>query len=150
MFPILENTANEFVERVNKLTTQDVINTNNNTKKAKRKFVGKDEIDSNNNRTSKDNNKVDIGEVIENAMNKKENKESNKTTVNCSEDVKTNLNEKKDSVVDAEKLLGGYTADAIVPCAFGIKSNVMYNPEDPFAVALHAFYEMSLFNIFEK
>lgn len=54
------------------------------------------------------------------------------------------------SVVDSEKLVGGYTADAIVPCAFGLKSNVMYNDEDPFAVALHAFYEMSVFNIFEK
>uniref|UniRef100_A0A2A4J6C1 unspecific monooxygenase n=1 Tax=Heliothis virescens TaxID=7102 RepID=A0A2A4J6C1_HELVI len=54
------------------------------------------------------------------------------------------------SVVDSEKLVGGYTADAIVPCAFGLKSNVMYHEDDPFAVALHAFYEMSLFNIFEK
>lgn len=54
------------------------------------------------------------------------------------------------AVVNSEKLVGGYTADAIVPCAFGLKSNVMYNDEDPFAVALHAFYEMSLFNIFEK
>lgn len=52
--------------------------------------------------------------------------------------------------VDSEKLVGGYTADAIVPCAFGLKSNVMYNDEDPFAVALQAFYAMSAFNIFEK
>ncbi|KAJ8718311.1 hypothetical protein PYW08_002548 [Mythimna loreyi] len=54
------------------------------------------------------------------------------------------------TVVDAEKLVGGYTADAIVPCAFGLKSRVMYNDHDPFAVALHAFYEMSLYNVFEK
>lgn len=54
------------------------------------------------------------------------------------------------SVVNSEKLVGGYTADAIVPCAFGLKSGVMYDENDPFAVALHAFYEMSLFNIFEK
>ncbi|KPJ04498.1 Cytochrome P450 6B1 [Papilio xuthus] len=54
------------------------------------------------------------------------------------------------ALVDSEKLVGGYTADAIVPCAFGLKSTVMDNPNDPFAVALQAFYEMSLFNIFEK
>lgn len=52
--------------------------------------------------------------------------------------------------VDSERLVGGYTADAIVPCAFGLKSNVMYDDKDPFAVALQAFYEMSVFNIFEK
>lgn len=52
--------------------------------------------------------------------------------------------------VNSEKLVGGYTADAIVPCAFGLKSNVMDNEKDPFAVALHAFYEMSLYNLFEK
>ncbi|CAB3244134.1 unnamed protein product [Arctia plantaginis] len=63
---------------------------------------------------------------------------------------KSNDVEVNSSVVNSEKLVGGYTADAIVPCAFGLKSNVMYNEEDPFAVALHAFYEMTLFNIFEK
>ncbi|XP_063539939.1 probable cytochrome P450 6a17 [Cydia strobilella] len=54
------------------------------------------------------------------------------------------------SVVDSERLLGGYTADAIVPCAFGVKSHVMDDQKDPFAVALHAFYEMTPFNLFEK
>ncbi|KOB57801.1 putative cytochrome P450 CYP6AX1 protein, partial [Operophtera brumata] len=54
------------------------------------------------------------------------------------------------AAVDSEKLVGGYTADAIVPCAFGLKSRVMYNDKDPFAVALQSFYEMSVFNIFEK
>ncbi|GBP82159.1 Probable cytochrome P450 6a23 [Eumeta japonica] len=54
------------------------------------------------------------------------------------------------ATVDSEKLVGGYTADAIVPCAFGLKSNVMDNDDDPFAVALQAFYEMSPYNIFEK
>lgn len=52
--------------------------------------------------------------------------------------------------VDSEKLVGGYTADAIVPCAFGLKSNVMDNEDDPFAVALRAFYETSLYNLIEK
>ncbi|XP_013146681.1 PREDICTED: lithocholate 6-beta-hydroxylase-like, partial [Papilio polytes] len=65
----------------------------------------------------------------------------------------TNIEEvetENSTLVDSEKLVGGYTADAIVPCAFGLKSTVMDNPNDPFAVALQAFYEMSLFNIFEK
>ncbi|KAI5651489.1 cytochrome p450 domain-containing protein [Phthorimaea operculella] len=67
-----------------------------------------------------------------------------------SEHPEVNNNIEKQVTVDSEKLVGGYTADAIVPCAFGLKSNVMDNDKDPFAVALHAFYEMSLFNIFEK
>lgn len=53
-------------------------------------------------------------------------------------------------VVDSDELVGGYTADAIVPCAFGVKSHVMDNPNDPFAVALGAFYELTFANIFEK
>ena len=52
--------------------------------------------------------------------------------------------------VNSDELIGGYTADAIVPCAFGVRSHVMDNPRDPFAVALGAFYEMSFANIFEK
>lgn len=59
-------------------------------------------------------------------------------------------NNESSVVVDSEKLVGGYTADAIVPCAFGVKSHVMDNENDPFATALHAFYEMSWYNIFEK
>ncbi|XP_068622726.1 cytochrome P450 6B1-like [Battus philenor] len=97
MFPLIEDTAKEFVLRVKNLLE----NTKNSTKNS--------------------NDKIDNGIVNE---------------------VKT--------VVDSEKLVGGFTADAIVPCAFGVKSSVMDNSNDPFAVALQAFYEMSLFNIFEK
>lgn len=67
--------------------------------------------------------------------------------------IKKELHDIRDVIsatVDSEKLVGGYTADAIVPCAFGLKSKVMYNDKDPFAVALQAFYEMSVFNVFEK
>ncbi|XP_023948135.2 cytochrome P450 6B1 [Bicyclus anynana] len=53
-------------------------------------------------------------------------------------------------IVDSDTLVGGYTADAIVPCAFGVKSHVMDNANDPFAVALGAFYELTFANIFEK
>ncbi|XP_013183684.2 cytochrome P450 6B2 [Amyelois transitella] len=53
-------------------------------------------------------------------------------------------------VFKCEKLAGGFTADAIVPCAFGVKSHVMHNDHDPFAVALHAFYELSPSNILQK
>jgi hypothetical protein len=63
---------------------------------------------------------------------------------------KTDNTSNKYAVIDAEKVVGGFTADAIVPCAFGLKSSVMDNEKDPFAEALHAFYEMSLYNIFEK
>lgn len=59
-------------------------------------------------------------------------------------------NTDNDIEVDSEKLVGGYTADAIVPCAFGLKSSVMDNDDDPFAVALRAFYETSLYNLIEK
>lgn len=65
-------------------------------------------------------------------------------------DSQSNESSQNSEVVDSETLVGGYTADAIVPCAFGLKSNVMYDHKDPFAVALHAFYEMSVYNIFEK
>ncbi|CAH0687939.1 unnamed protein product [Spodoptera exigua] len=100
MFPLIENTAVEFVTRVQDLLTQNKMGSNKN------------------------------GSV--------------KT------DGQSNGVKQISAVVNSEKLVGGYTADAIVPCAFGLKSNVMYNEDDPFAVALHAFYEMSLFNIFEK
>lgn len=100
MFPLIENTASEFVTRVEDLLTQPKNGLNTN---------GAQKADGQSN------------------------------------GVDTNP-----SVVDSEKLVGGYTADAIVPCAFGLKSGVMYNEEDPFAVALHAFYEMSVYNIFEK
>ncbi|CAH2087205.1 unnamed protein product [Euphydryas editha] len=99
MLPIIENTANEFVQRVRKLLTND---------KTKNKKDSNDNDNENNN------------------------------------------NEVHSSVVDSEELLGGYTADAIVPCAFGVKSHVMDNPNDPFAVALGAFYDLSFYNIFEK
>ncbi|XP_026727646.1 cytochrome P450 6B1-like [Trichoplusia ni] len=100
MFPLIENTAGEFVTRVKDLLSQP--------KDVTSKIVEENPVGPSNG----------VGQVS--------------------------------SVVDSEKLVGGYTADAIVPCAFGLKSNVMYNDEDPFAVALHAFYEMSVFNIFEK
>ncbi|XP_022824780.1 cytochrome P450 6B1-like [Spodoptera litura] len=100
MFPLIENTAVEFVTKVQDLLTQSKNEPNKN------------------------------GPV--------------KT------EGQSNGVEQISAVVNSEKLVGGYTADAIVPCAFGLKSNVMYNEDDPFAVALHAFYEMSLFNIFEK
>lgn len=148
MFPILENTANEFVSRVKKLTKQDTIEDINNNTNQKGKFniKIKDNSDGNNNSSVDDliNFGVDIN-LIEH------NKVAKDTCSMTREDHKTNVNAKKDSVkVDAEKLVGGYTADAIVPCAFGLKSNVMYNSKDPFAVALYAFYEMTWFNIFEK
>ncbi|KAI8433993.1 hypothetical protein MSG28_012144 [Choristoneura fumiferana] len=60
------------------------------------------------------------------------------------------INDEDAVLVDSEKLVGGYTADAIVPCAFGVKSQVMDDDNDPFAVALQAFYEMSLSGLFEK
>ncbi|XP_032514717.2 cytochrome P450 6B2-like [Danaus plexippus] len=66
----------------------------------------------------------------------------------CKGDVMTNNNQA--TCVVSDKLLGGYTADAIVPCAFGVKSSVMAHHSDPFAVALAAFYECSLWNVFEK
>ena len=100
MFPLIENTAGEFVKRVQDLLTQpkNVANGNGSLKP----------------------------------------------------DGQSNGVDHSSSVVHSEKLVGGYTADAIVPCAFGLKSSVMDNEDDPFAVALHAFYEMSLYNIFEK
>ncbi|CAG5059130.1 unnamed protein product [Parnassius apollo] len=60
------------------------------------------------------------------------------------------VDETHSTVVESEKLVGGYTTDAIVHCAFGFKSSVMDNPKDPFVVALQAFYEMTLYNIYEK
>ncbi|CAG9133227.1 unnamed protein product [Plutella xylostella] len=106
MLPLIENTANEFAEKVKALlnNTEDI--NNNNQKSAEATKVGKDDA-------------------------------------KLVEDVNS-------AIVDSEKLVGGYTADAIVPCAFGLKSNVMENDKDPFAVALQAFYEMSVYNVFEK
>ncbi|XP_028164104.1 cytochrome P450 6B1-like [Ostrinia furnacalis] len=98
MFPLIDNTAKEFLVRVKKQCTKNKHDASNNASE-KDKIVAKEE-----------------------------------TTAE----------------VKFEKFVGGFTADAIVPCAFGLKSNVMDNEDDPFAVALHAFYEMSLFNIFEK
>ncbi|XP_075979686.1 cytochrome P450 6B1-like [Anticarsia gemmatalis] len=115
MFPLIENTAEEFVTRVKELLTQPKTNT----------IQPADQGESQPKNTTS------------NGITKEANGQSNGVKLNY-------------SVVNSEKLVGGYTADAIVPCAFGLKSNVMYNEEDPFAVALHAFYEMSLFNIFEK
>ncbi|XP_053611743.1 cytochrome P450 6a2-like isoform X2 [Plodia interpunctella] len=57
---------------------------------------------------------------------------------------------KNDGLVQCEELAGGYTADAIVPCAFGVKSHVMHNGNDPFAMALHAFYELSPSNVLQR
>nr|XP_026498167.1 cytochrome P450 6B5-like [Vanessa tameamea] len=99
MLPIIENTANEFVLRIQKLLTE---------------------------------------------ANNEKSKESNAIEKEC------NNNDNKSAVVNSDELVGGYTADAIVPCAFGVKSHVMDNANDPFAVALGAFYELSFFNIFEK
>lgn len=104
MLPLIENTANEFLIRIERLLTN---NTSNSNCEQLTTILGKIDEDE---------------ELLE----------DNSKTVN------------------SEKLLGGYTADAIVPCAFGLKSNVMDNVEDPFAVALQAFYEMSPYNIFEK
>ncbi|CAG4934635.1 unnamed protein product [Colias eurytheme] len=117
MFPLLENTANEFLIRVKKLA----------------------KIEDNNNNIT-DTVKTDTNKDI-------------KTDTGKTDEVKDKIKDfkaKDGIIVDSEKLVGGYTADAIVPCAFGLKSNVMDNAKDPFAVALHAFYEMSWFNIFEK
>lgn len=100
MFPLIENTAVEFVKRVQNLLSQPKNVPNGN------------------------------GTIIP--------------------DSQSNGVEPSSSVVNSEKLVGGYTADAIVPCAFGLKSSVMVTEDDPFAVALHAFYEMSPYNIFEK
>lgn len=100
MLPLIENTANEFAIRIERLLT--------------------------NKNKSEDNDKEENCEKLHDG------------------------NEGNSKTVDSEKLVGGYTADAIVPCAFGLKSNVMDNENDPFAVALQAFYEMSLYNIFEK
>lgn len=108
MFPLIDNTANEFILRIRELLTKD----------------------------TKSHQKVPINQE--------------KTTEDIEINKTSSSNEEYSSIVDSEKLVGGYTADAIVPCAFGLKSNVMYNENDPFAVALHAFYEMSPFNIFEK
>ncbi|XP_037874501.1 cytochrome P450 6B1 [Bombyx mori] len=94
MFPLIDNTADEFVIRLRK--------------RIKNKNKDIENVDSNSN--------------IEDAY----------------------------ALVDSEELVGGYTADAIVPCAFGLKSLVMDKPDDPFAVALQAFYEKSLYNVFEK
>ncbi|XP_050350032.1 probable cytochrome P450 6a14 [Nymphalis io] len=99
MLPIIENTANEFVQRIQKLLTEA-----NDEKSNEPNAIGKE----------------------------------------------FNNNDYKSSVVNSDELVGGYTADAIVPCAFGVKSHVMDNANDPFAVALGAFYELSFFNIFEK
>lgn len=104
MYPLMENTADEFVIRL-----KEILKKANNTKKHIEK-----ETDNNANY-----NKVTGDDV-------------NELTVN------------------GEKLIGGYTADAIVPCAFGVRSAVMDNQNDPFAVALHAFYEMSFSNICSK
>lgn len=101
MLPLIENTANEFAEKVKALLNKTEDINNNNQKSAE----------------AKDDEKLD---------------------------------EVNSAIVDSEKLVGGYTADAIVPCAFGLKSNVMENDKDPFAVALQAFYEMSVYNVFEK
>ncbi|XP_047506626.1 probable cytochrome P450 6a17 [Pieris napi] len=142
MFPILENTANAFVDRVRKLTQQDDIKHNENQNRNSN-IKTKEKIDGNNNSTIGD--LINLGEDIKEIELKKTQKSSPSSGDNAIMYAKKNCIK-----VDAEKLVGGYTADAIVPCAFGLKSNVMYNSKDPFAVALHAFYEMSWFNIFEK
>ncbi|KAM3958388.1 cytochrome P450 6B1 [Aphomia sociella] len=63
---------------------------------------------------------------------------------------KLGKNEDNCLLVNGARLFEGYTADAIVPCAFGLKSDVMDNDNHPIAIALRAFYEMTLFNIFQK
>ncbi|XP_072938118.1 cytochrome P450 6j1-like [Epargyreus clarus] len=104
MFPLIENTANEFIIRIRNIVT-------------KTKNTAKNRVEVEDNHTDK---------------------------------LKENVKEVSSAMVVSEELVGGYTADAIVPCAFGLKSGVMDNPNDPFAVALHAFYEMTPWNIFEK
>ncbi|KAL0820900.1 hypothetical protein ABMA28_005560 [Loxostege sticticalis] len=106
MFPLIDNTAKEFLVRVKKRCSQNRHDANNN--------VGNDKVDE-------------------------------KASTDKAFDKNDNMTE-----VKFEKFVGGFTADAIVSCAFGLRSNVMDNENDPFAVALHAFYQMSLFNIFEK
>lgn len=118
MFPLIENTASEFVIRLKNLI--------NNTEKQDKKHIYED------------------GKPIEKSPTVRR---KDTTDYHATENGDTTKNF---VVVDSEKLVGGYTADAIVPCAFGLKSSVMDNEKDPFAVALHAFYEMSLYNIFEK
>nr|WRX05941.1 CYP365A1 [Helicoverpa armigera] len=137
MFPLIENTAEEFVTRVKDLLSQSNKVT---TKNGKIKPVDQP-INVGNESSVVDSEKL-VGATQSDKVTPKNG------TVKPVEQPNSlgNLS----SVVDSEKLVGGYTADAIVPCAFGLKSNVMYNEDDPFAVALHAFYEMSLFNIFEK
>ncbi|XP_030030986.2 cytochrome P450 6B1 [Manduca sexta] len=119
MFPLIENTASEFVIRLRNLIT-----------KTKKTIHKKDYHTENSHSVENDS------ETYDNTKDDRDKEHGN--------DVENFV------VVDSEKLVGGYTADAIVPCAFGLKSGVMDNEKDPFAVALHAFYEMSLYNIFEK
>ncbi|CAK1542353.1 unnamed protein product [Leptosia nina] len=145
MFPILENTANEFVLRVKKRAMRDNLNVDNHK-----------ENHSLNNPDDKFSNITKL-QTETDANNNDAQSFNGKLNANNNRESETKLYANKDSIaidnsveLDAEKLVGGYTADAIVPCAFGLKSNVMDNPQDPFAVALHAFYEMSWFNIFEK
>ncbi|RVE48658.1 hypothetical protein evm_006729 [Chilo suppressalis] len=108
MFPLIDNTAEEFLKRVVKrCLNEDAVKIKENKAKTN---------------AEENNNSYSDGYKVDNAS----------------------------TIVDGEKLVGGFTADAIVPCAFGLKSNVMDNEHDPFAEALHAFYEMSLYNIFEK
>ncbi|CAG9790785.1 unnamed protein product [Diatraea saccharalis] len=110
MFPLIDNTAKEFLTRIkNRCLNENIVNLNNNK----------------------------TGDMkLTNELNNNSN----------------SLGDKADysTLANGEKLVGGFTADAIVPCAFGLKSNVMDDEHDPFAEALHAFYEMSLYNIFEK
>ncbi|PZC70874.1 hypothetical protein B5X24_HaOG200062 [Helicoverpa armigera] len=137
MFPLIENTAEEFVTRVKDLLSQsNKVTTKNGTVKP---------VDQPNG-VGNESSVVDSEKLV--GATQSDKVATKNGTIKPAE--QSNGLGIVSSVVDSEKLVGGYTADAIVPCAFGLKSNVMYNEDDPFAVALHAFYEMSLFNIFEK
>ncbi|KAJ8714393.1 hypothetical protein PYW07_002618 [Mythimna separata] len=184
MFPLIENTAAEFVTRVQDLLSQpkNLSNHNGTTKaesQSNQNGTTKAESQSNKNGTTKAESQSNQNGTTntkdqsnQNGTSKSEAQSNQNGTTNTKEQSNQNGTSKSEAqsnqngtsksesqsngitpggvVVNSEKLVGGYTADAIVPCAFGLKSGVMYNEEDPFAVALHAFYEMSLYNIFEK
>ncbi|VVC98550.1 unnamed protein product [Leptidea sinapis] len=119
MFPIIEGTASEFLIRVKKIAKGTQCEENNNE-------VIKSVVHSNDAIHSDDAIPSDDAIHSNNAIHSNDAIHSDNKVY------------KPVSVVDSDRLVGGFTADAIVPCAFGLKSNVMDNENDPFAVALHA------------
>ncbi|XP_069360240.1 cytochrome P450 6B2-like [Maniola hyperantus] len=131
---VVNSNAHSNIENITYSEEDSSVQNNYNQK------YGKEKLNELNQKHTNDRNNNKNGDTV-----REKSKETNKN--NYSEN--SNI-EEYSRIVDSDELVGGYTADAIVPCAFGVKSHVMDNPSDPFAVALAAFYELTFANIFEK